>query len=266
MLTIDLSGKTGLVMGVANQRSLAWAIAKPLADAGAQLAYSYQGDRLLPALEKLTADQPNSLLVPCDVTNDEDIDALFAAVKEKYGKLDYLVHALAFAPGDTFANPFVQTKRDDWNVAMDVSAYSLVATAARAAELMTDGGSIVTLTYLAAERVVPNYNMMGVAKAALEASMRYLAFDLGPQGIRVNAISAGPVRTIAARSIAGFGDLYGKAGELSMMKRNITHEEVGGAGLSLLVDQLGGGITGETVYVDAGFNSIGLFLDTSLTE
>lgn len=266
MLTIDLAGKTGLVMGVANQRSLAWAIAKPLADAGAKLAYSYQGDRLRPTLEKLTADQEGALLIPCDVTSDSELDALFAQIKAEYGKLDYLVHALAFAPGATFENPFVQTARNDWNVAMDVSAYSLVAAAARAADLMPNGGSIVTLTYLAAERVVPNYNMMGVAKAALEASMRYLAFDLGPQGIRVNAISAGPVRTIAARSIAGFGDLYGKAGELSMLKRNITHEEVGGAGLSLLVDQLGGGITGETVYVDAGFNAIGLFLDPALTE
>src|SRR5690625_1088002 len=146
MLTIDLTRKTGPVMGVANQRSLAWAIAKPLAEAGAKLAYSYQGERLQPTLEKLTADQPGALLVPCDVTSDEDLDALFAKVKAEYGKLDYLVHALAFAPGATFENPFVQTQRDDWNVAMDVSAYSLVASAARAADLMTDGGSIVTLT------------------------------------------------------------------------------------------------------------------------
>src|SRR5690606_26089713 len=160
----------------------------------------------------------------------------------------------------TFEKPFVETERADWVTAMDVSAYSLVASARRAAPLMTSGGSMVTLTYLAAERVVPHYNMMGVAKAALEASVRYLAYDLGPQGIRVNAISAGAIRTIAARSISGFGELYTQAGEMSMLGRNISQEEVGGVGFSLLSDQFGGGITGEVVHVDAGFNAIGLFL------
>lgn len=260
MYTIDLSGKTGLVMGVANQRSLAWAIAQPLAAAGARLAFSYQSDRLRPTLEKLTEDLTTPLLVECDVGSDEQLDAMFERVGREFGKLDYLVHALAYAPAPTFENPFVETTREDWRTAMDVSAYSLVATTNRAARLMTDGGSVVTLSYLAAERVVPHYNMMGVAKAALEASVRYLAFDLGPKKIRVNAISAGPVRTIAARSIAGFGDLYSQAGEMSMLKRNIDHEEVGGLGFSLLADKLGGGITGETVYVDAGFHAIGLFL------
>lgn len=260
MYTIDLTGKTGLVMGVANQRSLAWAIAQPLAQAGARLAYSYQGERLLPSLEKLTAEQNNPLLLEADVTDDASMDALFSTIGKEFGKLDYVVHSVAYAPAETFENPFVETKRSDWQTAMDVSAYSLVATAQRAAPLMTDGGSIVTLSYLAAERVVPHYNMMGVAKAALEASVRYLAYDLGPKGIRVNAVSAGAIRTIAARSISGFSDLYAAAGDMSMLKRNITQEEVGGLGFSLLANELSGGITGETVYVDAGFHAIGLFI------
>jgi len=258
MYTIDLTGKTGLVMGVANHRSLAWAIAQPLAQAGATLAYSYQGERLRPTLEGLTEGQ-DALLVPCDVTNDADIDALFETVRERYGKLDYLVHALAFAPGVTFERPFVETSRDDWRLAMDVSAYSLVATVQRAAPLMGPGSSVVTLSYLAAERVVPHYNMMGVAKAALEASVRYLAYDLGPRGIRVNALSAGPARTIAARSIAGFGDMYGEGGRHSMLRRNIENHEVGNFGFGLLVEELSGGVTGATMYVDAGFHSIGMF-------
>lgn len=260
MYSIDLTGKTGLVMGVANQRSLAWAIAQPLAQAGARLAFSYQGQRLKPTLEKLTAELDQPLLLEADVTDDASLDGLFTEVGQRFGRLDYLVHSVAFAPGVTFEKPFLETERADWITAMDVSAYSLVASAKRAAPLMSQGGSMITLTYLAAERVVPHYNMMGVAKAALEASVRYLAYDLGPRGIRVNAISAGAVRTIAARSIQGFGDLYSQAGELSMLKRNITQEEVGGLGLSLLTDQLGGGVTGETVYVDAGFHAIGLFL------
>ncbi len=260
MYTIDLSGKTGLVMGVTNQRSIAWSIAQPLAQAGARLAYSYQGERLAPMLEKLTADQEGALLAACDVTNDDEVDALFQQIEQSFGRLDFVVHAVAYAPTETFANPFREVRRADWHTAMDVSAYSLVAVANRAAPLMREGGSIVTLSYLAAERVVPHYNMMGVAKAALEASMRFLAYDLGPQGIRVNALSAGPVRTVAARSIAGFGDMYGEAGRLSMLKRNITNEEVGKAGFALLTD-LSGGITGETVYVDAGFHAIGMFLD-----
>ena len=259
MYTIDLTGKTGLVMGVANQRSLAWAIARPLAQAGVRLAYSYQGERLKPTLEKLTAGN-DALLVPCDVTSDDDLDALFAEVDERFGRLDFLVHALAYAPPATFEHPFVEVGRDDWRTAMDVSAYSLVAAARRAAPLMRDGGSIVTLSYLAAERVVPHYNMMGVSKAALEASVRYLAYDLGPQNIRVNALSAGPARTIAARSISGFGEMYGEAGRASMLKRNIETDEVGGLGFALLAGPLGGGVTGETVYVDAGFHAIGMFL------
>ena len=259
MYTIDLTGKTGLVMGVANQRSLAWAIAQPLAEAGAKLAYSYQGERLRPTLEELTEGQ-DVLLQQCDVTDDADIDRLFAAVGERFGRLDYLVHALAFAPQRTFEQPFLATERDDWRLAMDVSAYSLVATARRAVPLMSEGGSILTLSYLAAERVVPHYNLMGVAKAALEASVRYLAYDVGEQGVRVNALSAGPARTIAARSISGFGDMYGEAGRQSMLRRNIKTEEVGAFGFALLAGALSGGVTGETIYVDAGFHAIGMFL------
>jgi enoyl-[acyl-carrier protein] reductase I len=257
--SIDLRGKTGLVMGVTNQRSIAWSIAQPLAQAGARLAFSYQGERLAPTLEKLTRDLADPLLIECDVTDDAQLDALFARVREEFGRLDYVVHAVAYAPGETFAQPFRKVARDAWRTAMDVSAYSLVAVADRAADLMTEGGSIVTLSYLAAERVVPHYNMMGVAKAALEASVRFLAYDLGPEGVRVNALSAGPVRTVAARSIAGFGDMYSEAGRLSMLRRNITLDEVGSMGFALLTD-LSGGVTGETVYVDAGFHAIGMFL------
>ena len=260
MFGIDLTGKNGLVMGVTNQRSLAWAIAQPLAEAGARLAFSYQGERLRPTLEKLTADHEGAVLAECDVTRDEQLDALFDTLAREMGHLDYVVHALGYAPPVTFERPFVETRREDWNTTLDVSAYSLVAVAERAARMMGDGGSIVTLSYLAAERVVPHYNMMGVAKAALEASMRYLAYDLGPKGIRVNAISAGPVRTVAARSIRGFGDLYSEGGARSMLGRNIDGREVGGVGLSLLCDELGGGVTGETVYVDAGYHAVGMFL------
>ena len=177
------------------------------------------------------------------------------------GKSTFVIHAVAFAPGATFENPFIETSREDWKTAMDVSAYSMVAVAQRAQHLMPNGGSILTLTYLAAERVVPHYNMMGVAKAALEASTRYLAYDLGKVNIRVNAISAGPLRTIAARSISGFGGMFSEVGSRSMMKRNITQEEVGGLALSLVADQLGSGITGETIHVDAGYHAMGMFLD-----
>ena len=259
MYNVDLNGKNGLVLGVTNQRSIAWAIAQPLIQAGARLAFSYQGERLRPTLEKLTEDLDRPLLVECDVTDDDQLDALFDTLAQEMGQLDFVVHSVAYAPTETFSEPFRKVKRAAWQTAMDVSAYSLVAIADRAAGIMPAGGSIVTMSYLAAERVVPHYNMMGVAKAALEASMRYLAYDLGKEGIRVNAISAGPVRTVAARSIAGFGDMYSEAGSLSMLRRNITQEEIGGIALALLTD-LGGGVTGETVYVDAGFQSIGMFL------
>ncbi len=261
MVSIDLSDKKGIVFGVANQRSIAWAIAEALNEAGARMAFGYQGERLRGTLEKLTADCRNPILLECDVTSDADLDRVFADVGRSLGDLDFVVHAVAYAPKETFENPFYQVSRHDWAVAMDVSAYSLVAIAGRAQALMPSGGSILTLSYLAAERVVPKYNMMGVAKAALEASVRFLAYDLGPRGIRVNAISAGPLRTIAARSIPGFGQMASKAGQASMLKRNITHEEVAGLALSLVSDRLGGGITGETIYVDAGYHAMGMLLD-----
>lgn len=261
MYGIDLSGKQGLVLGVANGRSIGWAIADLLRQAGARMAFSYQGERLRDTLEKLTAECRDPLLVQCDVTKDEELDALFEQVGEDFGRLDFVVHAVAYAPATTFEKPFAETTREEWQTAMDVSAYSLVAAARRARPLMTEGGSILTLSYLAAERVVPHYNMMGIAKAALEASVRYLAYDLGPQGVRVNAISAGPLRTIAARSISGFGSMYSEVGAKSMMKRNITQEEVAGLALTLVADELGGGVTGETIYVDAGYHAMGMFLD-----
>lgn len=261
MVSIDLSDKKGIVFGVANQRSIAWAIADALNQAGARMAFGYQGERLRGTLEKLTAGCRDPLLSECDVSSDADLDRVFKEVGDAFGGLDFVVHAVAFAPRATFENPFHEVSRQDWAVAMDVSAYSLVAIAGRAQALMPRGGSMLTLSYLAAERVVPKYNMMGVAKAALEASVRFLAYDLGPRGIRVNAISAGPLRTIAARSIPGFGQMASKAGQASMLKRNITHEEVAGLALSLIADQLGSGITGETIYVDAGYHAMGMLLD-----
>ena len=263
MYTVDLSGKQGLVFGVTNQRSIGWPIAQKLSQAGARLAFGYQAERLKSTLEKLTADLSDPLLLECDVTQDADLDKVFGTVQEEFGTLDFIIHSVAFAPPETFEKPFYQVSREDWKTAMDVSAYSLVAMAKRAQPLMTDGGSILAMTYLAAERVVPHYNMMGVAKAALEASVRFLAYDLGEQGIRVNAISAGPLRTVAARSISGFGDMYSVAGKLSMLKRNITQDEVAGLALSLVADDLGGGITGETIYVDAGYHAMGMFLDAA---
>ncbi len=266
MYTLDLSGKKAVVFGVTNQRSIGWAIAEKLSQAGVRLAFGYQGDRLKGTLEKLTADFTDPVLFPCDVTQDGELDAAFATLEREFGSLDYLVHAVAFAPPVTFEKPFYEVSREDWTTAMDVSAYSLVAMARRAQPLMQGGGGVLALSYLAAERVVPHYNMMGVAKAALEASVRFLAYDLGAQGVRVNAISAGPLRTIAARSISGFGSMFETAGKLSMLRRNITQEEVGGMALSLLSEELGGGVTGETVYVDAGYNAMGMFLDEAKTE
>ena len=261
MYTVDLSGKKGLVFGVTNQRSIGWPIAQKLSQAGARLAFGYQAERLKSTLEKLTAQMDETVLLECDVSQDADLDKVFDTVQEEFGTLDFIIHSVAFAPPETFEKPFYQVSREDWKTAMDVSAYSLVAMAKRAQPLMMEGGSILAMTYLAAERVVPHYNMMGVAKAALEASVRFLAYDLGEQGVRVNAISAGPLRTVAARSISGFGDMYSVAGKLSMLKRNITQDEVAGLALSLVADDLGGGITGETIYVDAGYHAMGMFLD-----
>jgi enoyl-[acyl-carrier protein] reductase I len=259
MIGIDLSGKRALVMGVANSRSLGWAIAERLREAGAELAFSYQGERLKEELEKLTAGMPGTLLFQCDVTREDELAGLFAAVAERWGGLDYLVHAIAFAPRAAMDGRYIETARADWLLALEISAYSLVAVARGAEPLLREGGGIVTLTYYAAEKVVPKYNVMGIAKSALEASVRYLAYDLGKKGVRVNAVSAGPVRTVAARSIPGFLKMYNKVGGIAPLGRNVTHEEVGNLGLYLL-SPLASGVTGETVYVDAGYHVMGMEL------
>ena len=252
-----LTNKVGLILGVANQRSIAWACAEAAAAQGAKLAFTYQGERLKEKVEKLTGDLTDSLIVPCDVTNQADVDAMFEAIKVKYGRLDFVVHSIAFAPREALEGEFLDTTKDAFLTAMEISAYSLPQIARGAAPLMTDGGSIVTMSYYGAEKVVMNYNVMGVAKAALEASTRYLASDLGPKGIRVNAISAGPINTLSARGVKNMGSLLGYVGEKSPLRRNVEAREVGNTAL-FLVSDLASGITGETIYVDCGYNIMGI--------
>lgn len=259
MIEIDLQGKRGLVMGVSNGRSLGWAIAERLHQAGAQLAYSYQGERLKEDLEKLTRGHEGTRLAQCDVTDESELKALFAGLKEDWGRLDFVVHSIAFAPRAAMEGRYIETTRDDWRTALEISAYSLVSVAREAEPLLSEGGSIVTLSYYAAEKVVPKYNVMGIAKSALEASVRYLAHEMGRGGVRVNAVSAGPVRTVAARSIPGFMKMYNKVAGIAPLGRNVTHEEVGNLGLFLL-SPMATGITGETIYVDAGFHVMGMEL------
>ncbi|HYN20748.1 MAG TPA: enoyl-ACP reductase [Thermoanaerobaculia bacterium] len=259
MIEIDLKGKRGLVMGVANGRSLGWAIAERLHAAGAELAFSYQGERLKEDLEKLTREMSGVRLSQCDVTREEDLAATFGDLREAWGGLHFVVHSIAFAPRPAMDGRYIETTREDWITALDVSAYSLVAVARHAEPLLKEGGSMVTLTYYASEKVVPKYNVMGIAKSALEASVRYLAYELGKKQVRVNAVSAGPVRTVAARSIPGFMKMYNKVGGSAPLGRNVTHEEVGNLGLFLL-SPLASGITGETVYVDAGFHVMAMEL------
>jgi enoyl-[acyl-carrier protein] reductase I len=255
---MNFSGKKGLVLGVANKRSLAWAIAQKASDAGAELALTYQGERLEENVRELAATLGRpSLIHPCDVSSDEQIDALFAKVGEAFGTLDFVVHGAAFAPREALSAPFVETTREAFRTTLDISAYSLVALARGAKPLMTGGGSILTLTYLGAARVLVNYNVMGVAKAALEATVRYLASDLGPQNIRVNAISAGPVKTLAASGIAGFSGILQVYRERAPLRRNTETAEVGDTGLFLL-SEAARGITGEVLYVDSGFHIMGL--------
>ena len=259
MIQIDLQGKRGLVMGVSNARSLGWAIADRLLAAGAELAFSYQGERLKEDLEKLTRDKPGTRLYQCDVTREEEMQAMFSDLQAAWGGLDYVVHSIAFAPRPAMDGRYIETTRQDWLTALEISAYSLVAVARGAEPLLREGGGLVTLTYYAAEKVVPKYNVMGVAKSALEASVRYLAYELGKKGVRVNAVSAGPVRTVAARSIPGFIKMYSRVGGMAPLGRNVTHEEVGNLGLFLL-SPLAEAITGETVYVDAGYHIMGMDL------
>jgi enoyl-[acyl-carrier protein] reductase I len=253
-----LSGKIGVVFGVANKRSIAWAIAQAWHKAGAQLAFTYQGERLKENVEELTsAFGTDTLLIPCDVTRDEDIQRVFTEVGQKYGKLHLLLHSVAYAPKDALEGKFVDTSREAFRVAHDVSAYSLVALARGAAPLMTEGGSIVAMSYYGAEKVVPHYNVMGVAKAALEASTRYLAYDLGPQKIRVNCISAGPMNTLAARGIAGFLDMMKHYEAHSPLKRNVAPDELGATGAFLASDGAAA-ITGQVLYVDCGYQIMGM--------
>src|SRR5438552_2497488 len=253
-----LSGKQGIVFGVANKRSIAWAIAQAWHREGARLAFTYQGERLKENVEELAGTfGPDTLLLPCDVTKDEDIAAVFRAVGDKFGKLHLLLHSVAFAPRDALEGEFVNTSREAFRVAHDVSAYSLVALARGAAPLMTEGGSILAMSYYGAEKVVPHYNVMGVAKAALEASTRYLAYDLGPKKIRVNCLSAGPVNTLAARGISGFTEMLKHYEAHAPLKRNVLPDELGAAGAFLASDGAAA-ITGQVIYVDCGYQFMGL--------
>lgn len=252
-----LKDKVGLILGVANKRSIAWACAEACLSHGAKLAFTYQGERLKENVEKLTADLPDTLVVPCDVTNQGEVDAAFSAIKDRFGRLDFVVHSIAFAPREALEGGFVETTREAFLTAMEISAYSLTQIASAAAPLMSEGGSIVTMSYYGAEKVVMNYNVMGVAKAALESSVRYLAADLGKDNIRVNAISAGPINTLSARGVKNMGSLLGYVGEKSPLKRNVQASEVGNTAL-FLVSDLSSGITGETIYVDCGYNIMGI--------
>ena len=253
-----LENKFGVVFGVANKRSIAWAIAQAWSKAGAKLAFTYQGERLKENVEELAgtfgADTP---ILPCDVTKDEDIASVFSKVGEKFGKLHLMLHSVAFAPKEALEGEFINTSREAFRIAHDVSAYSLIALARTAAPLMSDGGSIVGMTYYGSEKVVPHYNVMGVAKASLEASTRYLAYDLGPKKIRVNCISAGPVNTLAARGIAGFTEMLKHYEAHSPLKRNVLPDELGATGTFLASDGAAA-ITGQVLYVDCGYQIMGM--------
>jgi enoyl-[acyl-carrier protein] reductase I len=253
-----LAGKVGLVFGVANKRSIAWAIAQAWASQGATLAFTYQGERVRESVRELAAAfGPEALIVPCDVTKDEEIAQAFAATQQRYGRLHLLLHSIAFAPREALDGEFIATQREAFRIAHEVSVYSLVALARAAAPLMTEGGSILALSYYGAEKVVPHYNVMGVAKAALEASTRYLAYDLGPRRIRVNCLSAGPVNTVAARAIGGFTDILKHYEAKAPLKRNVTLEELG-ATAAFLASDGAAAITGQVIYVDCGYQIMGL--------
>lgn len=253
-----LAGKTGIIFGVAHKTSIAWAIAQALSDAGMRLAFTYQGERLEENVRELAGTLEGSLILPCDVTKDEEIQAVFAAVEKEFGKLDTLVHSVAFAKKEDLGGAYVDTSRDGYLLAQDISAYSLTALTRAAVPLMekAGGGSVLTLTYLGGERVVENYNVMGVAKAALEMSVRYLAADLGAKNIRVNAISAGPIKTLAARGISGFSKILSYMEEHTPLKRNTETAEVADTAL-FLASHLSRGVTGEVIHVDSGFHIMG---------
>jgi enoyl-[acyl-carrier protein] reductase I len=253
---LNLEGRVAVVFGVANKRSIAWAIVQKLHAAGAKLAIGYQNERLKAEAEGLIAELPGAEAFQCDVSNDVEIAQVFDQLKERYGKLHVLVHSIGFAPADELKNDFLLTTREGFRIAHDISVYSLIALSRAAAPLMTEGGSILTLTYYGAEKVVPHYNVMGVAKAALEATVRYLAADLGKQNIRVNAISAGPIKTLASSGISGFKDKLRMAALSTPLRRTVSQEEVGNTGL-YLASSLSSGVTGEIHFVDAGANIMG---------
>lgn len=254
MLTLE--GRTAVIFGLANKRSIAWAIAQKLQAAGARLAISYQNERLRLEAESLVAELPGAELFQCDVSNDAEIERVFAQLKERYEKLHVLVHSVAFAPADELKNDFLQTSREGFRIAHDVSVYSLIALSRAAAPLMTDGGSIMTMTYYGAEKVVPHYKVMGVAKAALEATVKYLANELGRKKIRVNAISAGPIKTLAARGIGNLGDMLKYHADRAPLGRNVEQSEVGDTA-AFLASDMSSGMTGEILYVDCGYNIVG---------
>ncbi len=252
-----MAGKRGLIMGVANDRSIAWGIAKAARAHGAELAFTYQGEALEKRVRPLAESVGSDFLLPCDVTEDASLDAVFGALAERWGKLDFVVHAIAYSDKDELKGRYLDTTADNFNRTLFVSCYSFTAVARRAAPLMTEGGSMLTLTYFGAERVMPHYNVMGVAKAALEASVRYLAVDLGGQNIRVNAMSAGPIKTLAASGIGDFRYILKWNQYNAPLKRNVTLEDIGGAGVYLLSD-LSTGVSGEVHHVDCGYHVVGM--------
>ncbi len=252
-----LEGKKALIFGVANERSIAWAIARALKNEGAECAFTYATERLKERVENLAHSVGSDIVLPCDVTKDEEIETVFSTVKDRWQTFDVLIHSVAFAKKEELKGKLLDTSREGFQIAMDVSVYSLIALTKEAAPLMQQDGSIITLTYLGSQKVVPNYNVMGVAKAGLEATVRYLAEDMGPQGVRVNAISAGPVKTLAAMGISGFGEILKRVEEKAPLRRNITQEDVSGVAL-FLASPLSRGVTGEIIYVDSGYNIMGL--------
>ncbi len=252
-----MAGKRGLIMGLANDKSIAWGIARALSDSGAELAFSYQGEALKKRVDPLAAQLGSDIVLPCDVSDEDSIDALFAMLSEKWGKLDFVVHAIGFSDKNELRGRYVDTSRANFKLTMDVSVYSFTAVMQRAEKLMTDGGSAITLTYYGAEQVMPHYNVMGVAKAALEASVKYLAEDLGKDNIRVNAISAGPIKTLAASGIGDFRYIMKWNEYNSPLRRNVTIDDVGKSALYLLSD-LSSGVTGENLHVDSGYHIVGM--------
>lgn len=257
MATGLMAGKRGLIMGLANDKSIAWGIAKALGEAGAELAFSYQGEALKKRVDPLAAELGSSIVLPCDVGDEASIDALFSGLSEHWDNIDFVVHAIGFSDKNELRGRYVDTSRANFQMSMDISVYSFTAVMQRAEKMMTNGGSALTLTYYGAERVMPHYNVMGVAKAALEASVRYLAEDLGKDRIRVNAISAGPIKTLAASGIGDFRYIMKWNEYNSPLRRNVTIDDVGGSALYLLSD-LGAGVTGECLHVDAGYHVVGM--------